>query len=71
VRPPSARHFLETALGSERRRWHADDLPQADASVAPVGFVFDLRQQLDFGRARAANHGGGLGTLSDGREEEP
>jgi hypothetical protein len=36
-----------------------------------VGFVFDLRQQLDFIGTRAANHGAGLGTLDHGWEEEP
>jgi hypothetical protein len=36
-----------------------------------VGFVFDLRQQLDFARLRLANHGARLGTLTACREEEP
>ena len=57
--------------GGDRCRRHADDAPQTDARVAPVGFVFDLRQQLDFIGTRAANHGAGLGTLDHGREEEP
>jgi len=37
---------------------HIEHVQQADARKAPVGIVFDLRQQLDFVRARAANHGG-------------
>ena len=52
-------------------RRHVDDAPETDAPVAPVGLVFDLRQQLDFIGTRAANHGAGLGTLDNGREEEP
>ena len=44
---------------------------QADAGVAPIGFVFDVRQQRDFARMRLANHGARLGTLIAYREEEP
>jgi hypothetical protein len=42
----------------EAGRRHVDHAPEPDAGVAQVGFVFDLRQELDFVRARAANRGG-------------
>jgi hypothetical protein len=50
---------------------HGDNETKANAAISFVGGVFDLRQQLDFSRSRAANHGAGLVTLAAPREEEP
>jgi hypothetical protein len=50
---------------------HGDDAAEADARVAQVSFVFDLRQQLDFVAAGTANHGKGLVTLPGSLEEVP
>jgi hypothetical protein len=51
--------------------WHVDHAPEPDAGATQVGFVFDLRQQLDFVGAGAANHGGRLSTLCRLGEEGP
>jgi hypothetical protein len=52
-------------------RRHADDALQTNPGIAPVGGVFDLRQQVKFVGTRRANHGPGLGTLLRSRKEVP
>jgi hypothetical protein len=69
-RDEASAHLLTRQCALSRIRPLQDLEPAARPSpIAPVGLVFDLRQQGDFIRARAANHGAGLVRLGDGEEE--
>ena len=63
LRPRAGRGARPNSSEAMDGRRHVDDAREPDARIASVGFVFDLRQQLDFVRTWAANHGAGLGTL--------
>jgi hypothetical protein len=68
--PESA--FASSSLErSEACGRHGNNATEAHACVAPIGLVFDLRQQLDFVGVGTANHDRGLVTVSASLEEVP